>query len=926
MKFIRLLSTFLSLVMLLGTFAMLLTACGDTPDESTTTAPPATDDTPSSTTAPPETEAPLPPQTDPISKDGLMLWYDFQDGEACDLSGNEQNGSVYGTTETVPGVWGDALFLSGGYVDLPDVDFTQMQNFSVSLWVCPLRATDNSRAWVFSSSTNTSFALLSPSSETDTYSAMLKISGTAKKVDSPTAFGKNAWKHIVVTFSGDDGRTMTVYEDGVKVQSSKIGSTIRSLGKTTENKLGRAERVAIHDFYGYMDDFKMYSRTLTDDEVVKMAEQGFTDLMQTAAEDFSLAELNGMTKLDAVMQTLTLPEKKTFSPLALDSLTVTSSNTAVLGNDGVFTSPDAATAVELSLEMKRGEWSYTHKIPLTVQPKGAILPDKTEVITCIGNLPTLPEAISANNGSASLAVEWDEPRSDKFATLCATPGSFEVSGQASDGSTVKATVIVREDLFENPLVLPSSPDPYITYHEGYYYYVKTSVGKICIAKARRLQDIGAAPLIPVWSDSTNFSEYWAPELSFVDGCWYVYFAPKSKALNSRRMFVLRSTEPNNAQAPYEMVGQMGPTVYNETTGKWELDPNEDIYALDGTVLDLGEKKYFIYSAHKAKGVTTQQIFINEMADATTLMGSRVKLPAGGTRFEQMCDIGDPICEGPQILRHDGKVFVLYSTDMSNYQWYQICALYADESSDLLDPASWKKLEGPLLTKSLDPADRSLAPGHACTVKSPDGKEDWLVYHAYEGSTTSFSGEQEARCARMLKIEWDENGMPVMGNPIAYDVLQQAPSGSSDGTVALRYEAEYAIKSTGTRVLSDIRAANQRSVLLSASRQSKITLTVNIPEDGRYLISVLGSGIYDKGVSQMISVDGTEYKLKQNMNRLSSNKDAQTVGNMRATPSCLYDSPNGEGLYLDLKAGSHTIVISAGDADSCVDYIYLLCEK
>lgn len=52
----------------------------------------------------------------------------------------------------------------------------------------------------------------------------------------------------------------------------------------------------------------------------------------------------------------------------------------------------------------------------------------------------------------------------------------------------------------------------------------------------------------------------------------------------------------------------------------------------------------------------------------------------------------------------------------------------------------------------------------------------------------------------------------------------------------------------------------------------------------------------------------------------------TAGDMRATPSCLYDSPNGEGLYLDLKAGSHTIVISAGDADSCVDYIYLLCEK
>ena len=63
-----------------------------------------------------------------------------------------------------------------------------------------------------------------------------------------------------------------------------------------------------------------------------------------------------------------------------------------------------------------------------------------------------------------------------------------------------------------------------------------------------------------------------------------------------------------------------------------------------------------------------------------------------------------------------------------------------------------------------------------------------------------------------------------------------------------------------------------------------------------------------------------------MNRLYSDQASQSIGDMRATPSCLYDSPHGEGLYLDLKAGSHTFVITAGDSDSCVDYIYLLCEK
>lgn len=934
MRLLRLLSTVLAFVMLLGTASMLFVACGgDDTTEVTTTKTPTTTKNPTVTTdlpvtteAPVTTEKPLPPQTDPVSQEGLMLWYDFQNGKADDKSGNGQSGEVYGTMDTVPGVWGDAMFFSGGYVELPDVDFTNLSNFSVSLWICPLRETENTRAWVFSSSTNTSFALLTPSGETDTYAGMLKISGSTKKVESTAAFGKNVWKHVVITFSSTDGRTMTVYEDGVKLASTTAGSSLRSLGKTTENKLGRAERVATHDFYGYMDDFKMYSRTLTDAEVSAMAEQGFHDLMQTASEEFSLADFNGMKKLDAVMQTLNLPDKKAFSSLAPDSLSWTSDNTAVLGSDGTFVSPASATQVTLTLTMKRGNATYTHAVPVTVQPKGSITPDALEIPTCVGNCPTLPEVISANGGKASLTVTWEMPRADKYATLCATPGSFKVNGKTSDGAEVSATVVVREDLFENPLILPSSPDPYITYHEGYYYYIKTSGGKICIAKSRRLQDIGSAPLISVWSDSANYSEYWAPELHFVDGCWYVYFAPKSKALNSRRMFVLRSTDPENAQAPYEMVAQMGPTVYNEASDKWELDPEEDIYALDGTVLDLGEKKYFIYSAHKAKGVTTQQLFINEMADATTLMGSRVKLPAGGTRWEQMCDIGDPICEGPQILRHDGKVFVLYSTDMSNYQWYQICALYADETSDLLDPNSWTKIEGPLLNKSLNPDDDTLAPGHACTVKSPDGKEDWLVYHAFAGNPNNFSGEQEARCARMLKIEWDENGMPVMGNPISYEVLQKAPSGSSDGTIALRYEAEYGIRGTGTRAINDTRAANGKSILLNSQRKSNITFTINVPEDGKYLVSVVGSGVYDRGVSQLLTVDGTEYKLKQNMVRLHSNKDSQNVGDLRATPSCLYDSQNGEGLWLDLKAGNHTFVITAGDGDSCVDYISLICEK
>ena len=63
-----------------------------------------------------------------------------------------------------------------------------------------------------------------------------------------------------------------------------------------------------------------------------------------------------------------------------------------------------------------------------------------------------------------------------------------------------------------------------------------------------------------------------------------------------------------------------------------------------------------------------------------------------------------------------------------------------------------------------------------------------------------------------------------------------------------------------------------------------------------------------------------------MVRLNSNEGSKAIGDMRGIPSSLYNSPNGEGLYLDLTAGSHTFVLTAGDSDNCVDYIYLLCEK
>ena len=49
------------------------------------------------------------------------------------------------------------------------------------------------------------------------------------------------------------------------------------------------------------------------------------------------------------------------------------------------------------------------------------------------------------------------------------------------------------------------------------------------------------------------------------------------------------------------------------------------------------------------------------------------------------------------------------------------------SDNLLDSAAWKKSPQPVFTTSVQ--NKVFAPGHNSFFKSPDGNEDWILYHA-----------------------------------------------------------------------------------------------------------------------------------------------------------------------------------------------------
>jgi GH43 family beta-xylosidase len=65
-----------------------------------------------------------------------------------------------------------------------------------------------------------------------------------------------------------------------------------------------------------------------------------------------------------------------------------------------------------------------------------------------------------------------------------------------------------------------------------------------------------------------------------------------------------------------------------------------------------------------------------------------------------------------------------------------------------------------------------APGHNSFFKSPDGKEDWILYHA---NSLPGQGCGGFRSPRAQKFSWDKNGFPVFGIPVSEKEVLAVPS-------------------------------------------------------------------------------------------------------------------------------------------------------
>lgn len=327
-------------------------------------------------------------------------------------------------------------------------------------------------------------------------------------------------------------------------------------------------------------------------------------------------------------------------------------------------------------------------------------------------------------------------------------------------------LIPEQASFMNPL-LPVGPDPWVIQKDSFYYYMHTLGNRIELRKTRSMSRLERAKSKVIWTPPAvgpNSHHLWAPELHHLNDKWYIYYsAGPSVETGFQKLFVLENSSPDPMEGEWIDKGQIADYV-------------EDIFAIDATVLQYQNKNYLIWSSRDPIGTTDQRLYCAEMRNPWTLSSRRVLISSPTLAWEKLySSFPKGVNEGPEILKNGkGKVFLVYSASECGTDDYNLGMLTLKDGGNPLKPSDWVKTQSPVLFANT--ASSAYGPGHCSFFKSPDGNEDWIIYHA-----NSFPGQGcgNSRNPRIQKFTWDENGNPVFGQPVKIFKRLSRPSGEKD---------------------------------------------------------------------------------------------------------------------------------------------------
>jgi GH43 family beta-xylosidase len=307
------------------------------------------------------------------------------------------------------------------------------------------------------------------------------------------------------------------------------------------------------------------------------------------------------------------------------------------------------------------------------------------------------------------------------------------------------------DQIVNPLI-EQRADPWVYLHTDGYYYFTASVpeyDRIEVRRAETIQGLASAEPVIVWRKRASgilSMHIWAPEIHFIDGKWYIYFAAaRIDAPFDHRIYVLENESVNPLEGAWTQRGQL--------VTSWES------FSLDATTFEHDGVRYLVWAQRDPAIPGNSNLYIAPMSNPWTLADDQVMISTPEYDWEVQ---GFLVNEGAAVLKRNGRIFITYSASATNAN-YAMGMLTALESSDLLDPASWSKSPEPVFRTN--ETSGQFGPGHNSFTVSREGY-DMLVYHArnYEAIVGDPLYDPN-RHTRVQRFYWNADGTPNFGIPV-----------------------------------------------------------------------------------------------------------------------------------------------------------------
>jgi beta-xylosidase len=298
---------------------------------------------------------------------------------------------------------------------------------------------------------------------------------------------------------------------------------------------------------------------------------------------------------------------------------------------------------------------------------------------------------------------------------------------------------MRSVRYENPVYSGYLADPFVFFHDGSYFAVGTgadeAAGSVETSRAANVFPVLRSNDLATWvrvgralvrPETSLGDTFWAPEIAWDGAFFYLYYSVGFADARHQ----LRVATSRFPQGPYEDTG-IGLTDLDQCSFAIDPHPFRD---RDGKMY-LFHARDFLDSDEASSLRAGTALVVAELATMTKL-SNRV-VPVLRAHFEWQRFLRDRAMygsrydwhtlEGPCVRERDGKYYCMYSGGRWESAEYGVDFAVADTVSGPYSDAGGE--DGPRVLRSKPGV--LVGPGHHSVVFGPDGRTEYLAYHAWD---------------------------------------------------------------------------------------------------------------------------------------------------------------------------------------------------